>query len=478
MRTPDQIFGTPQRSSCTDKLLAASAQWARLRRELIECAMRTGNRLALHPSLDWSTSREYYFSTILQWHQVPFSRESFLFGPMPQLRIRRFGTARPDNAQKHRAVMDYDFFISHASEDKVAVVRPLVNELKSRGYRVWYDEYCLKVGDSLSAGIDRGLAASKFGIVVLSPAFFKKHWTQRELRGLVALDEQGRSKILPVWHNVTKADVVKASPTLADIIALDTANGLPQVVEALSDVARPMPPTIVEANRTAMTSGPTYNSGYGVFVHSGFFLEKDPMNLLTTLANDTELHGWHFGRFRYSSGKISGSLDDAAIELQLFMESQVLGRDGCALIAHSIGGLVAQQAILNSQILSDRLTLLALLGVPSAGLRVSRLIGFFRRTELREIDAGGKWIAALRANWAERFGERPPFKVAAVAAAMDEIVPAESSLGPFPSSQQFVVPGSHESIIKPKSQDDVIVQLLRHQLTGGLPGLSAEIKLA
>ena len=74
----------------------------------------------------------------------------------------------------------YDFFISHASEDKEGFVRQLEEVLQSKGASVWYDEFTLKVGDSLRREIDRGLVNSRFGVVVLSEAFFKKEWPQKE----------------------------------------------------------------------------------------------------------------------------------------------------------------------------------------------------------------------------------------------------------------------------------------------------------
>lgn len=82
---------------------------------------------------------------------------------------------------------EYDVFICHASEDKDSFVRPLSKELSSRGLRVWYDEFSLKLGDSLRRSIELGLTKSHFGIVVLSLAFFSKEWPQKELDGLIAL---------------------------------------------------------------------------------------------------------------------------------------------------------------------------------------------------------------------------------------------------------------------------------------------------
>ncbi len=119
---------------------------------------------------------------------------------------------------------EYDLFISHASEDKENLVRPLAVALRNLGLKVWYDEFVLNQGDSLSNSIDSGLASSRFGLVVLSRAFFAKRWPQRELAGLVAREVAGCSVILPVWHGVSHQDVVAVSPTLADRVAFYTAN--------------------------------------------------------------------------------------------------------------------------------------------------------------------------------------------------------------------------------------------------------------
>jgi hypothetical protein len=101
------------------------------------------------------------------------------------------------------------------------------------GLLVWYDEFALKVGDSLRRSIDRGLGRSRFGIVVLSHAFFEKEWPQRELDGLVAREVDGRKVILPVWHEVTLEEVRRYSPTLADRVAAKSSEGLEGVVHRL-----------------------------------------------------------------------------------------------------------------------------------------------------------------------------------------------------------------------------------------------------
>ena len=94
----------------------------------------------------------------------------------------------------------WDVFICHASEDKDSFVRDLACRLQARGMAVWYDEFSLSVGDSLRRSIDQGLSMSRFGLVVLSKAFFQKEWPQRELDGLTQREVEGEKVILPVWH--------------------------------------------------------------------------------------------------------------------------------------------------------------------------------------------------------------------------------------------------------------------------------------
>lgn len=131
----------------------------------------------------------------------------------------------------------YDVFVSHASEDKEEFVKPLVEALQEAGYKVWYDEFTLKVGDSLRRSIDNGLKNSRYGIVVLSNAFFAKNWTQYELDGLVTREMQGHKVILPIWHLVSKNQVQNYSPTLADKKAINSSlSTIDEIVAQLAEV--------------------------------------------------------------------------------------------------------------------------------------------------------------------------------------------------------------------------------------------------
>lgn len=149
----------------------------------------------------------------------------------------------------------YDIFISHASQDKEDFVEPLAELLSDMGLMVWYDDFVLKVGDSLSRSIDKGIANSEYGLVVLSPHFFAKGWTERELAGLTAREVAGRRKlILPIWHNVSHEDVLEYSPALADKVALDTRKmSLGEIAEALAEVLPGLLDEEEEALRKAKT---------------------------------------------------------------------------------------------------------------------------------------------------------------------------------------------------------------------------------
>lgn len=137
----------------------------------------------------------------------------------------------------NKKLAEHDVFISHASEDKESLVRPLAEELTKLGFDVWYDETSLKVGDSLRQKIDQGLASSRYGIVVLSESFFSKNWPQYELNGLVAREMRGGKVILPIWHKVSKDEVLKFSPTLSDKVALNTSiYSVSEIAEKLAEV--------------------------------------------------------------------------------------------------------------------------------------------------------------------------------------------------------------------------------------------------
>ena len=132
-----------------------------------------------------------------------------------------------------------DVFIAHASEDKDDVARPLADALTAAGLSVWYDEFALRLGDSIRRSIDQGVGQSRFGVVVLSKSFFEKGWPQYELDGLVTRAVSDEQVLLPIWHEVTKQEVIGYSPSLADKLARSTAkHTIPEIAEEIVGVVR------------------------------------------------------------------------------------------------------------------------------------------------------------------------------------------------------------------------------------------------
>lgn len=129
-------------------------------------------------------------------------------------------TSNPDNPN------EFDVFISHAWEDKADFVEELYQELIALGVKVWYDTSRIKWGDSMRKKIEEGLSKSKFGIIVLSPNYIaeNKYWTKMELDGLFQLESVNGKTILPIWHNLTKKEVMNYSPLIASKLAMTTAS--------------------------------------------------------------------------------------------------------------------------------------------------------------------------------------------------------------------------------------------------------------
>ena len=135
--------------------------------------------------------------------------------------------------------VEYDVFISHASEDKDDVVRPLAKALLDRGLRVWYDEFELRIGDSLRRKIDVGLSKSRFGVVVLSRSFIRKGWANYELDGIITKAVSGEQVMLPIWHNITKQEIVDYSPSLADKLARNTSSStIDEIAEEIAELIK------------------------------------------------------------------------------------------------------------------------------------------------------------------------------------------------------------------------------------------------
>lgn len=233
---------------------------SRQRGEIVEVTLTSGANVRLMTSYEFSSykrgDRHRYIGGLAQQSpvrlQIPSSGHWYvavdmhglrgstraavrtLPGALPEIREVPLssvpGLVREQPPHVESGVEVFDVFISHASEDKDTIVRSLAAELVGKGLKVWYDEFTLRIGDSLRQKIDKGLAKSRVGLVVLSPAFVSKGWTNYELDGIVTRTVSGEQILLPIWHNITKQEVIDFSPSLADKVARSTATHTAQEI--------------------------------------------------------------------------------------------------------------------------------------------------------------------------------------------------------------------------------------------------------
>jgi hypothetical protein len=113
---------------------------------------------------------------------------------------------------------EYDLFICHASEDKKTVVEPLIKALQEIGVRVWVDQGQISWGSNLVAEINKGLAKSRFVVLVLSEAFTQKPWPQNEMNAAVSKEiRTGVTCVLPllVGPKSVQRKILEAYPLIA-----------------------------------------------------------------------------------------------------------------------------------------------------------------------------------------------------------------------------------------------------------------------
>lgn len=126
--------------------------------------------------------------------------------------------------------MKNDLFISHATPDKEKFVRPLVVALIERGVlSLWYDEFNISVGNSISEAINKGLKNSRYFVVIISPDYIKRYWTGREFNGA----QNQRKRFIPILHEFSVKQFENYSFGMSDILCLNSSIGPDRVAEAI-----------------------------------------------------------------------------------------------------------------------------------------------------------------------------------------------------------------------------------------------------
>ncbi|HVF74254.1 MAG TPA: toll/interleukin-1 receptor domain-containing protein [Acidimicrobiales bacterium] len=118
-----------------------------------------------------------------------------------------------------------DLFLCHAWDDRQGAAKDLYDELVASGATVWFSETEVGLGKSLLREIDRGLAMSRIGIVLVTPALLKSLEAQgvadQELSALLFTD-----RVIPVAHGTTFDALRAVSPLLAARSGLTIGDGL------------------------------------------------------------------------------------------------------------------------------------------------------------------------------------------------------------------------------------------------------------
>jgi hypothetical protein len=113
------------------------------------------------------------------------------------------------------AAIVYDCFISYAGED-CEVVKGIVGALEAAGAKVWWDKGQIRLGDHLTQKIDEGLSQSRYGLMVISPAFVGKHWPESVANRTI---RAGHRVILPVLLGMEHEVFASTYPLLGDIVS-------------------------------------------------------------------------------------------------------------------------------------------------------------------------------------------------------------------------------------------------------------------
>jgi len=141
----------------------------------------------------------------------------------------------------------YAAFLSYAGED-ADLAREIARALKVRRIETWYAETELRIGDSLLASMNKGLAESERGILLISKHYLTKGWTGYEMDVLLRQRIETGKGILPIWHGVTKQEVEAANAGLAGIFALSTDVGLEALIHGLCWVLIPEAVTLAQTS--------------------------------------------------------------------------------------------------------------------------------------------------------------------------------------------------------------------------------------
>ncbi len=144
--------------------------------------------------------------------------------------IRTLTPVRENVEERSKSPDLRDVFLCHAWDDRKDAAKELHDLLESKGVTIWFSEKDVLLGSSLLREIDKGLAKSRVGIVLVTPSFLKRvkgeGIADKELSALLA-----RDLLVPIVHNTTYEDLREVSPLLG------SRSGLSTIEDSMADVA-------------------------------------------------------------------------------------------------------------------------------------------------------------------------------------------------------------------------------------------------
>lgn len=169
-----------------------------------------------------------------------------------------------------------DYFICHASEDKQSFVRNFAQYLMKNDATVFYDEYSLKLGDSLTEKINDGISRAKAGIIILSKYFFEKPWTNAELQGIFQRHLAKECQLIIIYHGIDHEDVRKRYPLLADIYATTSNKKFPELAREIFEATSFSPSLKFVSSDLADKFTSVLNQGFSIAIQLQLHPTGDP----------------------------------------------------------------------------------------------------------------------------------------------------------------------------------------------------------
>lgn len=219
------------------------------------------------------------------------------------------------------------------------------------------------------------------------------------------------------------------------------------------------------------------SKGAIVFVHgftgSGKTTWED---IAPRLMSEPELKSWDGWLITYSSSPMpdifrnlwssDASIDQLALQVITDVTKGTLSDyESVVLIAHSMGGLVIQRALLDSKELRDKTFAVIMYGTPSAGLAKASFIEFWKK-QISDMAHDGYFIKKLRDDWSAEVGEEPLFRFLAVRGQKDEFVPETSSSMPFLKKYRASIPGNHTGMLVLDESETGAIDVARNCILG------------